>query len=232
VAATVCTPPRPDDCGVPVHWPEQPLVYALARSDDPMRAAVERAFARWRDADCGGGRHPKLAVAQVAAPPEAGGRGGVIELSDEWPARGGGTLAITQLFFAPDSGRIARARVVFYASQLRPHGAGPFLESIAVHEIGHFLGIGHSADPYAVMSAEVHDGSVTRPELARDDIAGICAIYPPDDDRAVAPASPWPGRIAPPAALAALIASGVLVWRRRRRSATAGPPGRRPGPPG
>jgi len=216
-AATVCTPAQPGDCGEPVRWPEGPVLYDLARSDDAsLRVgfdAVERALARWRGADCGDRRHPSLTVeARRAAP---GRSGGTIEFSDDSPARGSGTLAITRLFFTPDRGQILRARVIFYSSQLRPYGGGAFLDSIALHEVGHFLGLAHSADPAAAMSEEVHDGSVARVELARDDAAAICAIFPPSLAPRKPPSSGWPASTMDPLIAAAAIAAGLLAWARR-----------------
>jgi len=50
------------------------------------------------------------------------------------------------------------------------------LQSILTHEAGHFLGLAHSTDTSAVMYAYYHPGSI---HLTPDDVAGICAIYPP-----------------------------------------------------
>lgn len=51
------------------------------------------------------------------------------------------------------------------------------LESVALHEIGHTLGLGHSSDVDAVMYAYINQGDVKR-ELQQDDINGIQALYP------------------------------------------------------
>ncbi|KAF8031798.1 hypothetical protein BT93_D0878 [Corymbia citriodora subsp. variegata] len=51
------------------------------------------------------------------------------------------------------------------------------LESVAVHEIGHLLGLAHSADQNAVMFAILEEGSMKR-DLRQDDINGIHALYP------------------------------------------------------
>lgn len=44
---------------------------------------------------------------------------------------------------------------------------------VAAHEVGHGLGLGHSADPSAVMYPVAHDASV----LGADDVAGIRSLY-------------------------------------------------------
>jgi hypothetical protein len=81
---------------------------------------------------------------------------------------------------------------------------GQYLEDVATHEFGHFLGLRHSTDIAATMYA-TFSGSCGQSwrTLAPDDRAGIEALYPP-----VAP---------PPAAPASLAGSAVtgkinLVW--------------------
>ncbi|XP_030469881.2 metalloendoproteinase 1-like [Syzygium oleosum] len=51
------------------------------------------------------------------------------------------------------------------------------LESVALHEIGHVLGLAHSNDEKAVMYAVTLAGSVKR-DLQQDDINGIRVLYP------------------------------------------------------
>lgn len=50
------------------------------------------------------------------------------------------------------------------------------LESVAVHEIGHLLGLGHSSVPEAIMYAEFADNTIKR-NLHGDDVQGIRALY-------------------------------------------------------
>ncbi|XP_075482891.1 metalloendoproteinase 2-MMP-like [Primulina tabacum] len=50
------------------------------------------------------------------------------------------------------------------------------LESVAVHEIGHLLGLGHSSVEEAIMYPSIPSG-VRKVELANDDITGIQELY-------------------------------------------------------
>ncbi|XP_030469877.2 metalloendoproteinase 1-like [Syzygium oleosum] len=63
------------------------------------------------------------------------------------------------------------------AWSLNPNSTQTDLESVALHEIGHFLGLAHTQDPNAVMYAGIAAGAVKR-VLQQDDIDGIRALYP------------------------------------------------------
>lgn len=51
------------------------------------------------------------------------------------------------------------------------------LLSIAIHEIGHSIGLGHSADPTAVMWPSYTSGSTSGRTLKADDVAGAQFVY-------------------------------------------------------
>ncbi|KAJ9175377.1 hypothetical protein P3X46_013940 [Hevea brasiliensis] len=50
------------------------------------------------------------------------------------------------------------------------------LESVAVHEIGHLLGLDHSEDPNAIMYSTFSYG-ITKRDLSTDDVQGIRTLY-------------------------------------------------------
>ncbi len=51
------------------------------------------------------------------------------------------------------------------------------LESVVVHEMGHMLGLGHSAESEATMYYAVGPGDDRGRTLHQDDIDGICSLY-------------------------------------------------------
>ena len=53
------------------------------------------------------------------------------------------------------------------------------LASVVTHEAGHFLGLSHSCAPGATMIDGYMTGDLGMRSIEADDIAGICAIYPP-----------------------------------------------------
>jgi hypothetical protein len=104
------------------------------------------------------------------------------------------------------------------------------LENTLVHEIGHVIGLGHSADREATMYARSAEGETSKRDLAADDREALCAIYPAGGPTSVCepvencPSGSGKSRAgsgggcgtAGAAGLAGLGAVLPLLWRRRR----------------
>jgi hypothetical protein len=55
------------------------------------------------------------------------------------------------------------------------------LQNVVTHELGHYLGIGHTTNDHAdaTMYASAQFGELTMRDLSTDDVAGLCDAYPP-----------------------------------------------------
>jgi uncharacterized protein (TIGR03382 family) len=163
-------------------------------SADDAEASVRRALDTWLSADCGDGL-PSIAV-------EVGSRvtcdaseyksdhhnaNIVMFREQEWPYEGGeDALGITRLRFDDDQapGQLWDADIELNAvdeplSVGAPQSNEVDLDSLVTHEIGHLLGLGHTLVTDATMIAGYMHGSTSLRTLSTDDVAGICAIYPP-----------------------------------------------------
>jgi MYXO-CTERM domain-containing protein len=155
-----------------------------------------------------------------------------------------GAIALTSVFFDPETGTIVTADMEFNAEFFEPvivpaEGVLPGvdggrvdadLENTLTHEVGHFLGLDHSADNDATMFFQANEGEIKKRDLAQDDVNGVCDIYPAaDDPGACEPAGFLPKRglfarcaVAAEEApggglwLVALIAGALFAFSRRR----------------
>jgi hypothetical protein len=102
---------------------------------------------------------------------------------DSYPFDGpGGVLAHT-FYPAPINGEPIAGDMHFDASESWSVGTSTDLFSVALHETGHALGLGHSSNPGAVMYPYYR----MQTGLTSDDIAGIQALYGPVVAPAAAP---------------------------------------------
>jgi hypothetical protein len=179
-------------------------------SQEEIEAAVELAFEAWENADCEGAP-PNIVFQPVGEStcrrPEFNTVGNVntIGFLEPWrdpcaeagdPGFNTRAAALTSVSRDPATGEIVDADILVNDQLTTPLNAGgPYmncpdsgcpegfsdLQSILTHEIGHFLGIGHSEYPEATMFGESDRTSVGMRTLAQDDIDAVCDIYPPGD---------------------------------------------------
>jgi hypothetical protein len=119
-------------------------------------------------------------------------------VEDGWldlgPGHAQSAIALTSVFFDPETGVIVDADMEFNAEFFRPmiigqSPADPFderteadLRNTITHEAGHFLGLAHTPVSDATMFAVAEPGESKKQSLAQDDLDGVCAIYPINED--------------------------------------------------
>ncbi|MFS7970682.1 putative envelysin [Helianthus anomalus] len=102
-----------------------------------------------------------------------------LKISFESPNHGdgyafeGATLAHA---FAPTDGRFHYNAALSWSVGPGPVQNANDLESVALHEIGHLLGLDHSQDPNAVMWSSIQTGTIKQ-DLRSDDIQGFKVLY-------------------------------------------------------
>jgi hypothetical protein len=180
-------------------WDRQCISYTVVppANDDleleALRDVIDRAFAVWAAVDCGGIRLPlalgqteQLGECSTAQYNQEDGNTNAIMFVDgaeveDFPPD---AFGLTLVWHDPARGTIFDADIQLNA------GIAPFaicgatcesnvsdLANVVTHEAGHFLGLGHSTDHAATMSASSLLGDTTKRSLEDDDRAGLCAIY-------------------------------------------------------
>jgi MYXO-CTERM domain-containing protein len=173
---------------------------------EDVQAAVDASFDTWEQADCGGSG-PGLSftglrssTCQRAEYNTSGGNVNTIAFLDPFqdPCRdvaySAFAFAVTIVWHNTSTGEIFDADMMINDVFATGRAAGgPYancpdtgcegtdadLASIVTHEIGHFIGIGHSEVDDATMFASAARTSIEKRTLDPDDIDAVCNIYPP-----------------------------------------------------
>ena len=189
---------------VTVKWTQTPVRYFVSTASVPgvtstdLQGALARAFATWQAVPTASITYQFAGV--TAADPGSDDGSSVLGFQNRPDLDR--VLAQTSFLVDSSTGALIESDIFFNAafpwSVAAAGEAGRYdLESIALHEIGHFSGLGHSAlgetellstGGRRVLSAEAvmfpiafAAGSVSARTLKADDIAGISDLYPDGD---------------------------------------------------
>jgi hypothetical protein len=172
--------------------------------------AAQEAFAAWTEHTCAG-RPVDIDARDLTA--TTGGAVGyrltgantnaIVFRDDAWPhagprgPEGSGELALTTVTFASATGEILDADIEVNTAEYdiragaaaAPSDGVYDLQAVLTHEVGHVLGLAHSADREALMFPRAGTAEMARLALGADDGQALCASYPPRDGSAAAKAS-------------------------------------------
>ena len=198
--------------GAPLSWRSLPLTYRFhaGGSDkldmDRARESIRRAFQTWSNVTCDGKR-TSLTFSEGSDIPGTSpltGSGpaktsfGIYFRDDEWPYDDGEeSLALTNQTYGKINGYIDYSDIEVNTTsrqyRLSDNETGIDLQAVITHEVGHYIGLAHSKVPSSIMVASYCEsadrcGMSTDQAraLADDDIAAVCALYPPSGIAGVA----------------------------------------------
>lgn len=140
-------------------------------SGDNERTAIQTAFQTWADALCGMGFVEASGDTDFVSGWFTGDHG------DGAPFDGPGNVLAHAFYPPPCGGSFAGHMHFDEAENWSLSGAGGTfdLETVALHEIGHLLGLAHSSDPDSIMFPTY---AGVRRSLGQDDLDGIRRLYP------------------------------------------------------
>ncbi len=150
-------------------------------------------------------------------------------LEEGWAPRAPEVIALTSITYA-EGGVIIDADIGFnaedWAFTVGDDAVDVDFLSIAVHEVGHYLGLDHSEDGDATMNASYDRGDVSLRTLTDDDREGLATLYPCSDPPCIGDVGPGCSSLGPAPGRGLAVVLGVLlvlgiVGGRHRRAGSA-----------
>lgn len=183
---------RTDPSGSPVRFAEKAVVFRLPAKLPPglepaeVKEALESSLAAWSAISGLELRaEPGSADAVPGYDAARGNHNDILFAMEEWPweAR---AVAVTLMTVDANAHAVLDADIVLNARQHRfkkldaedASGSYDDLQNVLTHELGHALGLGHSARSDAAMFSQTIRGEVNKRALSPDDHEGVRALYP------------------------------------------------------
>jgi Matrixin len=187
--------------GEPLHWENPCLSYTVQLDGSPrsgldadqLQALAADAFSVWEHANCPAGGTPRFSArfqGFVSCDRKEAVCGGVSKNDNvvmvhdrDWPYAST-AIGVTTPSGGVDSGQVFDADVELNAVNNTfttgdPTTGGTSISYTLTHELGHFLGLAHSDVQGALMLANYQTLSRGADLLSADDVAAICAAFPP-----------------------------------------------------
>ncbi|MBI4816821.1 MAG: matrixin family metalloprotease [Deltaproteobacteria bacterium] len=149
-------------------------------TDESDVVAVRSALEAWSAPACTSFRFLDGGTDASASRSNDDGVNRVVFVESDWPGAANGATATT--LRRRSGGRWVEADVLINGQDFTWSTNGDVhardLQSIVVHELGHVLGLQHSADPESTMYFGSTNGITYARTLDEDDVAGVCFLYP------------------------------------------------------
>ncbi len=182
------------ESGIPLGWAKMPIVFFIQKGgsdqikDGSDIKVIFKSLKTWEKVPCA---ELSFQFAGYLNNPTYGYRPGEknknvilwIKSIARWPYPYD-VLASTAIFWNQTTGEILDADILIndfgfdWSTSDKPEKGKYDLQNTATHEIGHLLGLDHSDDPESTMYWDSPPEETKKRDLNKDDIEGICQIYP------------------------------------------------------
>ena len=172
--------------GKQLNWTTWPMKFNIHTAAGPgvsnaqIVTAIRAAYKTWDNVTCSYISFSDLGTLNQASGNTKDRINTHIFVSSWNPSWNGNALAFTHTMYDPNTGKILDADIRYNPTRTwSVSGAYSAIDvqAVATHEIGHEMGLGHSAYPDATMYYATGNGNTQQRSLHSDDISAICYLY-------------------------------------------------------